>query len=462
MEKILAKIETYILYVVVFLFPVTVLSISPNPFVVPKLAVLVYGVLLLLLIKSVRIIYLGRLDFFIGNFDFSVFLIGISFLISAMLKTPNKMEAFLLPGTATAVIGGMLIYFIINQLRKEEKEILSKILVLSAAFFSIITLFAFGGVLAKIPQLPAYYKSLNFTPEGGYLPAIIFLGVTTLINLSKIFSEKNTSQKVIFGIALGLTLLTLVISIYNVLPGRSTHPRFLSFSSSWFIAVDALKESPLFGIGPGNYLTAFNRFRPVSYNKTDLWAIKFSTARSFYLTSLTEAGIVFFAGITLLLLSIYKLVRQDLKEKKLVNWGFAAISSQTALILLAVIFLFMPATTLLIALFFILLALNAKTHQTSLPLTTISQAQNKEGFDTKTISSRFPAFLLTLPVIVAVILLGYKSSQVLAAEYKFTKALEALNRNDAVKTYDTMRESLKLNPKVDRYHATIARINVSL
>src|SRR3989344_9132991 len=115
MEKLLSNIEKYILYAVIFLFPITVLSISPNPFVVPKLAVLAFGVALLLLVRSVRVISSGKLDFSVGNFDFPVLLIALAFLLSAILRTPNKMEAFLLPGTATAVVGGALLYFLINQ-----------------------------------------------------------------------------------------------------------------------------------------------------------------------------------------------------------------------------------------------------------------------------------------------------------------------------------------------------------
>src|SRR3990167_7906112 len=101
MNEILTRIEKYLLYVVIFLFPITTLPISPNPFVVPKLAVLAFGVALLLLVRSLRIIYSGKLDFSIGNFDFPVLLITLAFLVSAILRTPNKMEAFLLPGTTT-------------------------------------------------------------------------------------------------------------------------------------------------------------------------------------------------------------------------------------------------------------------------------------------------------------------------------------------------------------------------
>src|SRR3990172_13315048 len=143
MEKILSQIEKYILYATIFLLPITVLSISPNPFVIPKLAVLAYGISLVLLVRAARIIISGKLTFSVGNFDFPVALLALSFLISAILRTPNKMEGFLLPGTATAVIGGALLYFLINQLKQEEKSVVTLLLSASATVFSTLILLSF-------------------------------------------------------------------------------------------------------------------------------------------------------------------------------------------------------------------------------------------------------------------------------------------------------------------------------
>jgi len=41
MEKLFSQIEKYILFAIVLLLPLLVIPISPNPFVVPKLALLV-------------------------------------------------------------------------------------------------------------------------------------------------------------------------------------------------------------------------------------------------------------------------------------------------------------------------------------------------------------------------------------------------------------------------------------
>ena len=176
MEKTLALIEKYILYAIIFLLPITVIAISPNPFIVPKLAVLAFGIALILLVRALRIITSGRLDFSVGTYDFPVALFALAYLLSTILRLPNKMEGLLLPGTASIVLGGALLYYLINQLKEGDKRIASLILVFSSAIFSLLTLLAFSGLFTKIPQLPAFIRAKGFTPEGGFLPSAIFLG----------------------------------------------------------------------------------------------------------------------------------------------------------------------------------------------------------------------------------------------------------------------------------------------
>jgi len=70
MDKLLQKLETYILYTVVFLLPIAVLGISPNPFEPIKLTILSFGVALALLVRAIRVITTRRLEFSVGTFDY--------------------------------------------------------------------------------------------------------------------------------------------------------------------------------------------------------------------------------------------------------------------------------------------------------------------------------------------------------------------------------------------------------
>jgi len=455
MGKLLSQIEKYALYVTVFLFPFIVFSSSPNPYVVPKLTLLVFGLGIVILAKSIRTILEGKLELSLGTFDFPVLIIATSYLLSTIFRTPNKMEALLLPGTTTFFVGGALVYYLINQFRESEKSFVSSILFYSAGIYSLLTLLSFFGVLGIIPQLPAYIKSKVFSPGGGYLPTVLFLGSLLPIGVGMLISEKDNTKKALAGISVFLAVVAFAIGIYQILPGRPYSPRVPSYNTYWSVAIDSLKDSPLLGVGPGNYLTAFNRFRPISYNSTDFWAIRFSSASSLYLTVFTEVGVLGLAGFILLAISIYHLAKKEIKEKKTVNWGFAASSSLISLLLLIVALLFFPATGLIVVTLFILLALNSSSRHTSLNLMT-------QESQSQAVASRFPALILTVPIIILVGVLFARSAKIVAAEYKFQKSLEALVVNDATTTYDQMSAAIRLNPRVDRYHATFTRINLAL
>ena len=461
MEKLFAQIEKYIIYAIVLLLPFFTLSISPNPYVVSKLALLFYGLILVLLVRAVRVVTSGKLEFSVAKYDLPVAIIGISYILATLLKTPNKMEALLLPGITTVTVGAILIYYLLNQLKDDEKSMVARLLVLSGSVFSVLTLLSFAKIFEKIPQLPGFFKAQGFTPEGGFLPSAIFLFTLLPLGIAAVLSAKDSAKKIVYGVSTFIVLLGLLVSVYNLLPGRTFSPRFPGYSTSWSIAVDALKESPLFGTGPGNYLTAFNRFRPLAYNQTDLWAIKFATASSYFLTVLTEAGLLGIAGFILLFYTLYKTARKEFREMKLVKWGFTGMANMVSLVMVSLLLLFFPATLLIIAVLFIYLALSTKTHKTSLNLLAQGSQETHTGvISTQQVASRFPALLISVPVILVLLFSGYRGSKILLGEYKFKKALDALVKNDATGTYDTMREAIRLNPRVDRYHSAFSRVNL--
>jgi tetratricopeptide (TPR) repeat protein len=459
MDKTLAKIETYILYAVVFLVPLAFAPISPNVFVPVKVGVLALGVALALLVKAVRIIVSGKLEFSIGSFDFPVLLLMVAFAASAIMRTPNKMEAFFVPGTATIFIASALLYFLINQLKDNDKENMLLVLFVSGAIYSFLMILSGVGVFSKIPQLPAYMKANTFSPGSGYLPSFIFLLALAPVFVHLFLIKKLPAvQKSLIGISAVVILFGLGLSVFNMLPGKPSSPRFPGMAASWSIAVDTLKESPFFGSGPGNYVTSFNRYRPFSFNNTDIWAVKFSTANNLYLTMLTETGLLGLAGLILLLLSVYRLAKREFKENRMVGWGLKANMVMVSLALLLIIFAILPSTIITTMLLFVFLSLYTKTAKTSLNLTTSAEGSAAS----QKLATKLPALLVTLPVIVLVILLFAKTATVYSAEYKFKKSVDALLANNAQDTYTNIQAAINANPLVDRYRITYSQINLLL
>lgn len=462
MEKTLEKIESYILYSTVLLFPFLVLPLSPtNPFVVTRLVVLIAGIVLTLLARAIRVIVSGKLEIRRGNFDIPILVIGIAYVASAYLRTSNKMEAILLPGTATYTVGAIILYFLINQLEEKNKKRAGFFLALSSVFYSVLTLLSSVKLFEAIPQLPAFYRSVNFSPENGYLPAVIFLVALLPIIITGVLKSSAINKKVFYGVSFVIVIFSLGLSIFKILPGKDLTPKFPSYSTGWAIAVDALKESPFLGYGPGNYLTAFNRFRPLTYNQTDLWSLKFSTAKSFFLTLITETGFLGAAGVILLVLTFYRIASKDIKEKRMVGWGASADPVVISVIIIFAAFLFLPATPVILFTFFVLMAYLSTTKASSIQLSTQGSAEGTSG-KAEIVTTRLPALLVTLPVIAVSLYVGFRGIKILDAEYTYKKAVDAFAANEAIETYDTMQQAVNKNPLVQRYRTSYAQVNLAL
>jgi len=444
--KILETLEKYLLYLLIALFPVFTLTLFSNPYVIPKEVLLIAVCGISLVLWFVKAFFKGSAKFSVGKFDLAVLAVVISYFVSALVKTPNKMEAFLLPGTATIIIAGAVVYFLVNQMDAKGKAGILYSLLISAVLLGVSVLFTEVGLFAKIPQLPALFKDSAFNPLGGNLPAIMYLGSILPLSLGLMVKEKEAVKKVFTGVCLVVMLLGLGLLVRNALPGGPQIPKFPDYKTSWAISVEALKESPIWGMGPANYLTAFNRFRPVSYNSSDLWSVRFTTGSDFYLTAVTELGFVGVIAFAILLVAVYKTVAKGFRfSMEPVN--LSSILEKKSLIVLILLMAVFPTTPFLIVLLFVFLSLLSKSEETVVSLG---------------ISSKVAVVLSSIPVLLGLGVLVFYGSKILTGEAKFQKSLNALSLNDAKATYNFMQEAIAANPKVDRYHASFAQVDMAL
>ena len=244
---------------------------------------------------------------------------------------------------------------------KKDKQGVGFSLVASSILLSISILFTEVGLWSKIPQLPSFMQGQSFVPLGGNLPALIYIFVVFVLTLILIFKEKETIKRLFLGTSAAVMLLAFIILVGNALPGGTQVVQIPDFQTSWSVAIETFRVSPLFGIGPDNYLSAFNLFRPVTYNQTNLWQVRFTTANDFYLTMLTETGLVGLLAFTVLLIAIYKSFTASITDLK-------KLSGLFPLITFLLIVLFLPVNQPLMILLFILLALASQSEDKTVSL----------------------------------------------------------------------------------------------
>lgn len=455
MPKLLNKTFKIVLSTFIVLFPSFLLTNVASYFDFPKLLLLVTTVIVLVVLWSVKIVSDGKVTLPISKADLPLLLLVVAYVASALVKTPNKMEAFAMPGTATILIGAFLAYIFSKIAFKGQKELLGSVLFLSASVVGLISILAFGGVLGKIPQLPAVIRDINFSPVGGKLPEVIFLVSLLPLGISLAINEKDSVKKVLYFVGLAVVGLSAVLSGYLMLPGKAGAPVIVDFQTSWSVAVDTLKASPIFGIGTANYLSAFTRYLPLAYNSTDLWANRFFSASSYVLTLLTETGIF---GLTAFAFAVVTLLKGYFKNFRiyLASQNKSTLLNGFTLIILIVSMLVLPANSLLVVLFFLLAALNSSDNDV---LVNLSATSERNG---NIFVSKIPSFILAAVLIGLTIYPMYFVSKILNAEMHYKKGIDAIVTNNAKVAYDELRLAININPSIDRYHATFDQLDLAL
>lgn len=449
------RIENYLMYGLVIVLPLLFVPQFANAFITPKLALITFGVGIALLVKGVRNLVSNSVTFSASTFDLPVLLLATAYMASAILQTPNKMEAFFMPGTALAVVLAALGFFVVNQMHTKEKSLVKVAILSSTVVLSVIVLFATSGIF-KALGMPVFMHSAGFTTLGGPLPALILLVSISPIALSFAVNEKDTAKKALAGVAFALIVLASLASLANILPGKETSLSLPGFSASWSVAVDSLKQNPLLGYGPGNYLSAFNQFRPASYNSTNMWETRFTSGQNFLFTAITETGLLGTASLILLFFFLARAVTSSSKHGAgyfLKPEGATQISAAT----MAAFMLIFPATPTSLFMFFIVLSLISSSSSVSLGFFN----SQKEGANVP-FAARIPVIIASLPMVVVVLYVGFQASKILAADLSYKRALDHIVKNEGGQAYDTLLSTINTNPYVDRYRITYAQINLAL
>ncbi|MBI3366469.1 tetratricopeptide repeat protein [Candidatus Roizmanbacteria bacterium] len=313
----------------------------------------------------------------------------------------------------------------------------------------------------NLPNALQVFKTPFFNLLGDPLQVVLFLGffvvafVISLLNAPPKINEKKDQVKMLLFL---VVLLAFAINLFQVIKAQSVNQKttqasssyLAPFSYSWYATVETLKQpkDALFGVGPDNFSTVYNRIKPITYNQTPLWnSGGLSQSRSYILGLWAETGLLGLLALGLIFLVTVKELL-SLSEK-----GKPSYLLYLTGYLFAVMFFFPPSLPV-VFLFFLTLA--TITHEKN--SLSANDTSGKIVFHLPDLPLIYGgvSILLVILIIVATYLLGRSY----VAELYFKKSLDGFAKNNAKIVYDNMRIAVVQNPFIERFRLNFAQVNL--
>lgn len=226
--------------------------------------------------------------------------------------------------------------------------------------------------------------------------------------------------------------LIMFLDIYRIIKSGWVN---LDGNTAWVVAVEAFKQSPIWGVGAGNFISAFTMFRPATYNVTANWANSFLHSSNGILNIWTELGIV---GLVAVVVSIIGL----LKLKK--NFDFVKLS------VMVLAGLFMPVNLTGMMLIVWLVSGILETKKIKLMI-----KAGENGYNVAPI-------ILGIVLFMGSIFGGYKLFLILLADIQMRNSMVAASKNNGGDTYNFQIKAIGLNPDNADYRRVYSQTNLSL
>ena len=442
-----AKIMNAIVFGLVFLLPLFFLPFTSDFFEFNKNILLLVSTGILIILWLLKMALIGKTSFKKTAFDLPVLLVAAVFILSSLFNAPNKLETLWTAGSTGTILSLTVFYFFLtNNFESASTGKILKSLLVSLGLLGLFSLYQFCGLkLALIGTnffFPAFLQV--FYPAGGLIPLATVLFVGLVASGTQVYlTWKKENRLPWFYVITGTLILTgLVVSLWQLF--TTNKPLLLDYGASWAIAVESFKNWRLFllGVGPNSFLNAFTQFRPMSYNLTPLWTIRFVYSGNYYFHLLTTVGILGLASFVFLIFKTVKAqlkINEDLREKTLPVF--------IPLATIFIIFVFLFPNFLLIFLFYLLLALFA-----------LFFVSPKEYAD----FSKIAAWAIFVPVCLMILGSFYFIGRTYAAEVFFRNSLKAFANNAGNDAYNNQIKAIMFNPFNDNYRLAYSQTNLAL
>lgn len=356
------------------------------------------------------------------------------------VKTRSVMDPL---GMGTVVILAGWVWLWLQVRDKEEERRQLNWLTVTGIILAIFSMATFMIPAARLPvnfpqKSPLVVVSSGWSLSGSVVNEVAILLILAMEWIRRLVKKiKNNEGYLKTAIVTVLLSLVFCLDIYKIF---SLGWSMLDRNSSWVIAAETLKRSPVWGVGVGNFVQAFTSSRPASYNLTPFWSTVFTTSGMGFLHLWTELGIGGLVVVALVLGQWLKLRKKEV--------GFWQIG------LLGVALLLLPASLVSVwLLVWLLVNKIGREEVKEYKLPTV--AMGESGFNVL-------PYVLGLVLVVGVGFGSWWWMKMFLGEVYLRKSLVAAGENKGGETYDWQIKAITMNPNMANYRRIYSQTNIAL
>ncbi len=468
--------------ILLFLFPLFMLTATTDAYTLPKQILLGALTFLVILVFGIKSLIKGQVIIRRTPFDLPVLIFTAVVFISSILAT-NKSDSII---SFVPFFFSILSFFAIVNTAKDKNSslILATSLIAGGIVVSVLEVLSF----LKIFVLPfAFTKFQLFNPFGSILDQVLYLVIllplivylaSPVIKMLKGRSaneavsfegggEKGKTNAIGFAVCGLIIAAGILVSSYLLFktPANTGGLLMLPYETGFQTGFAEISQDTgrvfqgfLFGSGYGTYITDFTRYKQPAYNdNATIWGFTFFRSSSLALELLATTGVL---GVLMFIFLLYKIFKNRFVLSLMFLAALAAI--------------LLPFSFSIIALFFILLGLSSSIRASS------SKAHN-EGFSDVELelvalqkglisfdatpshkkNSVLPAIILGIMVII-IGLVGWFSGKYILSDTIFQQSLIAASQNNGSVTYEKQAKAISIFPYRDAYYRIFSQTNLAI
>lgn len=499
-------ISKYSLYILLALLPIFFLPFTSDVLDYNKQAILVLLTAVSLFFWMIKVLVSGKISVNLSKINIAV-LVFLLVLGLATFFSKDRYQSFWGHQTPIAEslltsIGILVFYFLVSNIFSKKEIVKSIYVFICSALLSVLLgiIYLFG--LYILPF--SFAKSAGFNTIGS-LSSLGFLIAALLPLLVTLEIYAKNWMKIVFGVGVGLCAIALVLinyfliwwivliacillTVFAVFKRKSFDLRWLSiamfflvislfflFLKPQFSVVDrpveiylkqvstldvtlkTLKNSPIFGSGPGTFVFDFLKYKKVDFNQSQIWNLSFDAGASKVLTNLATGGILGFAALlglmaTAIFYGVKYLLSQIANSKAKDENNFWLLTGGSLISFATIIvgyFILNSSLTVDFAFFFLMACF-------------VGLVFNKEEYELSPSSllTLGTTFLFTLFFIFGLGLVTLEGQRYVA-EVKYVNAIKALSQNQKDKAINSLESAIGLNGDLDFYYNQLSQIYIS-